>query len=276
MRLDELAPPKELKPGAVGKVGNITYKYDANKGWVMPSGVPAAGMAKNQLMLQYGRDPSGDPIQPGMLQKLGKKLGLDKMAPFGQGIDPKAGMLAKGMGTLGSMLGRAASKIIAPKSQPAAQDADGNGQPDAPAAQAAPKPTQANNPAVQNLNNYVKGVAAELNKPGANKIALTKELVNFMADRKGTPEWENASDSMKVILKRAGLDPKFANVALQRLQAGQTMESLQMLFINSLLEELNLTFDDLELSESVVEVEGIKHYIVEDNSIAQLRKLAGI
>jgi hypothetical protein len=276
MRLDELAPPKELKPGAVGKVGNITYKYDANKGWVMPSGVPAAGMAKNQLMLQYGRDPSGDPIQPGMLQKLGKKLGLDKMAPFGQGIDPKAGMLAKGMGTLGSMLGRAASKIIAPKGRPTAQDADGDGQPDAPATQAAPKPTQVNNPAVQNLNNYVKGVAAELNKPGANKIALTKELVNFMADRKGTPEWENASNSMKVILKRAGLNPNFANTALQRIQAGQTMESLQMLFINSLLEELNLTFDDLELSESVVEVEGIKHYIVEDNSIAQLRKLAGI
>ncbi len=277
MRLDELAPPKELKPGATGKVGNITYKYDANKGWVMPSGVPAAGMAKNQLMLQYGRDPSGDPIQPGMLQKLSQKLGLDKMAPFGQGIDPKAGMLAKGMGTLGSMLGRAASKIIAPKGQPA-QDADGGGQPDAPtpAQQAAPAPKQAGNPAVQSLNNSVKGVAAELNKPGANKVALTKELVNFMADRKGTPEWDNASDSMKVILKRAGLDPKFANVALQRLQAGQTMESIQMLFINALLEELNLSFGDLDLVESVIDVEGVKHYVVEDTSLIQLRKLAGI
>ena len=132
------------------------------------------------------------------------------------------------------------------------------------------------NPSVQNLNNYVKGVAAELNKPGADKIALTKELINFMADRKGTPEWDNASDSIKVILKRAGLNPNFANAALQRLQAGQTMESMQFMFINSLLESIGLTFADLGLNETVIENSGVKHYIVEDATLTNLKKLAGI
>lgn len=285
MRLDEVAPTKELKPGAVGKVGNVTYKYDANKGWVMSSGIPATGIAKNQLMLQYGRDPSGDPIAPGMLQKLGKKLGIDKMAPFGQGTDPKANMFVKGMGKLGSMLGRAASKV-ASIGLNKSTDANGDGQPDtapagAPAAPAQPNQTGAQgalsgNAAVQNMNSYIKGVAAELNKPGVNKVALTKELVNYMADRKGTPEWNNASTSLKAILKRAGLDPKFANTALQRVQAGQTMESMQIVFINSLLEEINLTFADLDLTETIVETKGVKHYIVEDKNISQLKKLAGI
>ena len=97
-----------------------------------------------------------------------------------------------------------------------------------------------------------------------------------MADRKGTPEWENASDSIKVILKRAGLNPQFADLALKRVQAGQTMESAQFSFINSLLEAVGLTFADLELTETVIEHSGIKHYIVEDANLANLKKLAGI
>lgn len=278
MRIDELVPPKTLKPGSTGRVGNITYKYDANKGWVMPSGIPAQGLAKKELMKQYGLDMSGQPTGPSLGQKISAKLG----GPFGQGTDPKANLFTKAMGKIGSALGRGAAALIRPKQEPVAADADGDGQPDA----QTPAPAQPNqsgaqgalsgNAAVQNMNSYIKSVAAELNKPGVNKVALTKELVNYMADRKGTPEWNNASTSLKAILKRAGLDPKFANTALQRVQAGQTMESMQIMFINSLLEEINLTFADLGLTETVIETDGVKHYIVEDSNLANLRKLAGI
>jgi hypothetical protein len=276
MRLYELESDFDLTKKSKNKLfpSGPTFTWDpAKKQWLNPDGTQVARDIHFDLMKAVGLDPQGNKLKPGMIDKI-----KGAWAKSGAGIDPKASVLGKVMGRVGGAIGNAIGKAVAPKAAGADQSDTAPAKPGvgAAAAQAAPKPTQVNNPAVQNLNNYVKGVAAELNKPGANKIALTKELVNFMADRKGTPEWENASDSMKVILKRAGLDPKFANVALQRLQAGQTMESLQMLFINSLLEELNLTFDDLELSESVVEVEGIKHYIVEDNSISQLRKLAGI
>ena len=120
-----------------------------------------------------------------------------------------------------------------------------------------------------------KYLIAEKNKK-AEISKDEKELINFMADRKGTPEWENASDSIKVILKRAGLNPQFSDLALKRIQAGQTMESAQFLFINSLLEAVGLTFADLELTETVIENSGIKHYIVEDANLTNLKKLAGI
>lgn len=274
MRIDELVPPKPLKPGAVGRVGNVTYKYDATAGWLDSANRPAQGIAKKELMKQYGRDMSGEPVGPSIGDRISSKLG----GPFGQGTDPKANLFTKAMGKVGSAIGRGAAALIRPKAQPAAGNTDGNGQPDTQPGQqpTTPKPTAVGNPSVQNLNNYVKGVAAELNKPGADKIALTKELINFMADRKGTPEWDNASDSIKVILKRAGLNPNFANAALQRLQAGQTLESMQFMFINSLLESIGLTFADLGLNETVIENSGVKHYIVEDATLTNLKKLAGI
>ncbi len=272
MRIDELVPPKPLKPGATGRVGNITYKYDATAGWLDQAGRPAQGLAKQQLMKQYGLDISGQPTGPSIADRISSKLG----GPFGQGTDPKANKFTKAMGKLGSAIGRGAAALIRPKAQPAQPTVD---TPEPP--QAAPNTSGAQgalsgNQAVQDLNNYVKSISAELNKPGADKVALTKELVNYMADRKGTPEWQNASTSMKAVLKRAGLDPNFANTALQRLQAGQTLESIQFMFINSLLEQVGLTFDDLGLIETTVETNGIKHYIVEDKNIIQLRKLAGI
>lgn len=292
MRIDELIPPnspkrntapqpgaaKELKPGSIGRVNNITYKYYDGKGWLDQNGLPARGIANRVLMKQYGRDDSGQPLAPSIGQKISAKLG----GPFGQGTDPKANLFTKAMGKIGSALGRGAAALIRPKQEPVPADADGDGQPDA-QAPATAQPNQSGaqgalsgNAAVQNMNSYIKSVAAELNKPGVNKVALTKELVNYMADRKGTPEWNNASTSLKAILKRAGLDPKFANTALQRVQAGQTMESMQIVFINSLLEEINLTFADLGLTETVIETEGVKRYMVEDSNLANLRKLAGI
>jgi hypothetical protein len=221
MRLDELAPPKELKPGATGKVGNVTYKYDATRGWLLPNGRPAAGTAKNQLMLQYGRDPSGDPIQPGLLQRLGKKLGVGQGAPFGQGIDPKASALGKSMGVVGSMLGRAASKGIAAVSNKLAarsQDADGDGQPDAAPAQQAQQP-QAPKPGVgdtrqgavqvdQDLGNIVNQMRAYQPKQAAKPMAPDKvqDIMKDLANVRNNKDW--AVQTGKRILKfaNAGYD----------------------------------------------------------------------
>jgi len=127
MRIDELVPPKPLKPGATGRVGNITYKYDATAGWLDQAGRPAQGLAKQQLMKQYGLDISGQPTGPSIADRISSKLG----GPFGQGTDPKANKFTKAMGKLGSALGRGAAAMIRPKAQPTAQDTDGDGQPDA-------------------------------------------------------------------------------------------------------------------------------------------------
>ena len=78
----------------------------------------------------------------------------------------------------------------------------------------------------QNINNYVRKVAADLNATTdkRQKMALTKEIVNFMADRKNYPEWE---------------------------KAGQVMaeaEAWQIFWINKLLESVNISWSDLGLS----------------------------
>jgi hypothetical protein len=132
LELTEWVSPKELTPGATATVHNVRYKYDANRGWLLPNGKQAAGIAKVELMRQYGRDPSGNPIQPGLLGQLGKKLGLgriaDKIAPFGQGIDPNASALGKGMGVVGSMLGRGAAYLTSPRNKQAGQAQAGQAQ----------------------------------------------------------------------------------------------------------------------------------------------------
>jgi hypothetical protein len=179
------------------------------------------------------------------------------------------------MGQVGAAIGRGLAKAIAPNKVAAKT-------PSTPIAPAKPNTAGAqgamsNNAAVQTVNNYVTGVAAELNKPGVDKAALTKELINFMADRKGTPEWQNATGSVKTVLKRAGLDQVLAKDAQQRLQAGQKFESLQAMFIDQLLEAVELTFEDLGITALLVESQnGHHYYVVEDNTLTQLKKLAGI
>lgn len=215
MRLDELAPSKELKQGATGKVGLITYKYDANRGWLLPDGRPAAGSAKNKLMLQYGRDPSGDSIQPGMLQQLGKKLGIGQGAPFGQGIDPKAGVLAKGMGTLGSMLGRAASKGIAAVSNKLAARSQDSTADAAPAANAPPQPKsgsgntrQGTVQVDQDLGNIVNQMRAYQPKPGAKQLPpqMVQGVAKDIAQVRNNKDWAVMTGSRILKFDNAGYD----------------------------------------------------------------------
>lgn len=111
-------------------------------------------------------------------------------------------------------------------------------------------PTTGQRQTSQNINNYVKSIAANLNaEPNKEKkMALAKELVNFMADRKDYPEWQNALVAAQQIIKKGIPDPNFSNSAINRLKAGQMMEAWQIYWINKLLESIGFTFKDLGLT----------------------------
>lgn len=115
----------------------------------------------------------------------------------------------------------------------------------------------------QNINNYVKQAAQAINSTTDKnqKIALTKELVNAMADRQGTPEWNNTVKGVEGIIKNAGTDPSFASAAIGNLRSGKTMsEAWRIYFANKLVEAVGLTWKDLGLS---VLKEGRSYYIAE-------------
>jgi hypothetical protein len=119
----------------------------------------------------------------------------------------------------------------------------------------------------QNINNYVKQAAQEINKATDKnqKIALTKELVNSMADRQGTPEWNNAVKGVEGIIRRAGVDPGFANTAITNLRAGKTLsEAYRIYYANKLVEAVGLTWKDLGLC---VLQEGSNYYIAESRYV---------
>jgi len=131
--------------------------------------------------------------------------------------------------------------------QAAAQPQQGAAQAAAPSNQAKVQAaTKAQQQTQQGLNDYVRNVAASLNKaPPNQKFALTKELVNFMADRQNYPEWNNAVQSVQAVLKGAKLEPGFAANAIQRVKTGQHMEAWQINAINALLEAVGITWKQL-------------------------------
>ncbi len=109
---------------------------------------------------------------------------------------------------------------------------------------------QAQKQTSQNINNYVRSLSKTLNsEPDRNKkMALAKELVNFMADRKDYPEWGNALKTAEYVIKQGIQDPNFSNAAINRLRAGKVMEAWQVYWINRLLESIGFSFGDLGLS----------------------------
>lgn len=115
----------------------------------------------------------------------------------------------------------------------------------------AAKANKAQQQTTQTLNNYIKQAAKTINSTTDKnqKIALTKELVNVMADRKGYPEWENALGTVQQIIKRANADNgMFPTHAINNLKAGKTMaEAYKIYYMNMLIESVGLTWDDLGL-----------------------------
>lgn len=115
---------------------------------------------------------------------------------------------------------------------------------------AAATATKAQQQTNQTLNNYIKQAAQTINSTTDKnqKIALTKELVNAMADRKDYPEWQNALATVQQVIKRGKVDPGFATTAINNLKAGTTMtEAYNIYYINKLVESVGLTWNDLGL-----------------------------
>jgi hypothetical protein len=120
-----------------------------------------------------------------------------------------------------SQLQAASAPAAAPKAPasgspaPAAPGPLGGTKPGAAAASA----SKAQGQSTQNMNDYVKNVSSQINaaKSKPEKIELAKELINFMSDRKGSPEYDNAMGTAKAVLKNAKL-----NNMLAPLSGGQT------------------------------------------------------
>ena len=196
--------------------------------------------------------PPSTPAAPsggGVVDRLSR--GIERV---NQGIHKMVGKIP-GIGSSVSGAAQPAAAPAAPK-QPAAQpNLAGLGKP------SAQLTTQ------QNFNAYVRGVASSLNAATDpnQKIALTKELVNYMADRKNYPEWQSALPSVKVMLKRANLNPNFTQQAIANVESGKLMaEAWQMDYINQLLEAVNLTWKDLGLT--VVEDAANKQFNILESS----------
>lgn len=132
---------------------------------------------------------------------------------------------------------------------------------------------QAQRSTIQNINDYIKKASITINQTQDKnqKIALTKELVNFMADRKDYPEWGNALATVQQVIKKGNVDPNFANAAVQKLKAGQTIaEAYQIYAINKLLESVGLSWDDVGLK---VLFESNKRYRIVESSFYKLHRL---
>lgn len=81
-----------------------------------------------------------------------------------------------------------------------------------------------------------------LNKP---KIALIREIVNFMADRHGSVEWKQVLSDINRIISGASLPQEVRGTAMNRIRDGLTMESSMFHVVNTLLNESGFTWGDI-------------------------------
>lgn len=93
------------------------------------------------------------------------------------------------------------------------------------------------------MNNWATAIKAETDKN--KKIQLAKEVVNFLADRKDTPEAKSAVPAAIAILKRSNMGPIQAKL-ISSLKSGLTMEESMQLMEHILL-ECDLTWSDLAM-----------------------------
>lgn len=98
------------------------------------------------------------------------------------------------------------------------------------------------------ISNYVRSWASAINNsPPAQKIALAKEIVNYLHDRQGDPHLQNIIPGIEHIIKRVGLR-NFAPVALQKIRNGEMFEAWLFNIVNTLLTESNLNWSDIGLT----------------------------
>lgn len=116
------------------------------------------------------------------------------------------------------------------------------------------------------MNNWAKAIQSETDKN--KKIALAKEIVNFLADRKDSAVTTSAIPSAISIIKRSNLG-NFQNTVINALKTGSPMtEGLKL--AQKLLDHVELTWEDLGMELQLHE--SANKYIVNDIDIlAQIR-----
>jgi hypothetical protein len=75
----------------------------------------------------------------------------------------------------------------------------------------------------QNLNTYIKQMSSQFSAATDNnqKRMIARELLDYMADRKDYPEWQNAVGSAIQIIKRSGMDKAGINQTIEKLRQGK-------------------------------------------------------
>lgn len=234
MKIQEMKPVKEDLADTIGDYGASRVRQLGSKikGMFGGGGDGLAAMSgeQRQVMDMFIRDLVGD-ASGALAQAI--STGLVNPQPLVPGKPPRQEPTIPQP--------QAATPTATPTATPSAA------KPSTTAAAAAYKAQQKTS---QNINNYVRKIATDLNATTdkRQKVALTKEIVNFMADRKNYPEWQNTVAAVQQIIKKHNADPNFATAAITKLKAGQTMtEAWRVYFINKLLESVNLTFSDLGL-----------------------------
>ena len=143
------------------------------------------------------------------------------------------------------LLSRAATavkKAVGATAKPAARIEPTVATPASAATSTSPAAPTAAAPA-KNLDSYVNNWAKSINaaKSQSEKVALAKEIINFLKDRQGSPEASRAAAMAKATLKRQA-EPAVRKIAQSSAFA---MERKIYSIANKLLEAIGLTWRDL-------------------------------
>lgn len=101
------------------------------------------------------------------------------------------------------------------------------------------------------LNTYMKQMSATLKneQDPAKKILIARELINYMADRKGTPEWNNSVGTAINVIKTSGIDKVTADKAIQKLKSGISAATTE-----SKYDKLNAIFESIIYENQVMTI----------------------
>lgn len=118
-------------------------------------------------------------------------------------------------------------------------------QPSAPTITSQPSSPEKQTP-TSGVNNYLNSWARDIRNAASSvdKMALAREMIKFLADRKGTPEAKMLAKAAEMVIKRLG-DPALANVV--KGFKGFQMERANYVVANYILSEVGLTWKDLGL-----------------------------
>lgn len=244
MKINEINQPSTVNEGVGDAIGGLSralvgdYATSAIKG--MFTGKGTAAQLKQDMFFKDFYNDAVTSLQNGIKSGIvdASLTGSPSASPVEEPVDPNT--IKPEPGEPGSAPSPTANAVAAKKAQ---------------------------QQTTQTINNYVAGAAKAINSTAdkKQKIALTKELVNSMADRQGSPEWENALAGVQGIIKRSGVDPSFAATAISNLKAGKTMSEAWRVYVaNLLIESVGLTWKDLGLC---VLKEGKNYYIAESRFI---------